>query len=164
MRYAWRHTVDRIAAALSSRPAVAFSVLIAFMAMGLALYVEVRQINLTDCQAAYSEASAKRSAIVTEIATQDRALDRSDAEADAVVAVARRADDQASRATLLAVAARDRTQMQTAFARWLATSGALEQAQDSAQKVKDANAKQRMRNEQERKRNPLPAPPSQRCG
>ncbi|MEU1810938.1 hypothetical protein [Micromonospora aurantiaca (nom. illeg.)] len=111
----------RMVNALDSRLAFRLVQFFAALALVLSVYVGVQQVRLTQCLAAYNEASNKASAARTLAAEQDRA-------------------------------AQDELFRQIA-----------EQPRNGIDALREYND-QRAQADEQRRRNPLPAPPSQRCG
>lgn len=141
----------RIEEALSSRRAVATAVVVAFIALGLAVYVEVRQINLTNCLAAFNDDSAKSTSARARIAAEDRLVDEADRRAVATN------EEALDRLLLTLASGGTQAERRQSFAELIRVRRAT-----AEQRIR--NEETRKRNEAERKRNPVPAPPSQRCG
>ena len=147
-----------------NRPVMgALAVLVAVAALGLAVYVESRQLNLTDCVREYNDAKAVRDQIINEIATDDRALDVRDRDAAAQVFDATAVAQSAMQEFLLVLPTGDQAKAAQALAAFVRANAELGTVQATAKTVRVENKTVRERHEQERKNNPLPAPPAQRC-
>lgn len=154
---------SRFAQALDSRGAYRLVQALAIGALVLSLLVGLKQFQLTNCLAEYNDARAKRDAIVTQIAAEDRRVDVTDRAAVDRVEAARGQYDLAWTRMLQGIAERKEDQMASLFTSLLKSQAELNAVRDEAQKTRTANAATRAANEKERADNPLPPPPSQRC-
>jgi hypothetical protein len=154
---------------LASQNAMAVAALVAVAALGLALYVVIAQINLTNCLARYNEASARSTQARAQAAAEDRATDLQQ----------RGLDDSDRQRQTLNDAALDR--VLAAMARQATGDASKSDVEDSftslvdvrnaSSAVKSDNdlkraqlAAQRTITDQRRKANPVPDPPSTMCG
>jgi hypothetical protein len=136
--------------ALSSRVARVASAIVAALALTLAVVVGVQQVRLTNCLSRYNDASAKATAARSSAAAQDRKADDAD----------RAATDNERKAIVGlfdALSSGDQAQVRGAITNAAAAyqAGDLSRAQ---------TAKTRADNEQKRRDNPVPQPPSLTCG
>lgn len=145
-----RRAAERV---YGSRGAAALAILVSMASMALAVYVEVGQINLTRCLAAYNERAAVVSAARARVATEDRALDQSD----------RAAQDRAEAAMDLLLDALNASPPASLASRRAAFAH-LDRVRDASAATRARNKVLRQRHDEERSRNPIPDPPSERCG
>jgi hypothetical protein len=153
----------RFTYALDSRGAYRLVQMLAVVALLLSLLIGFQQFQLTNCLAEYNEGTAKRSAIVADIATEDRKLDLADRAATEQVEAARGDAEASLSRTLLSLGGKDEPRIRAAFADLLSAQQRLSATRTSAERTKAGNAATRRQNEEQRKKNPVPAPPSQRC-
>lgn len=123
---------------------------VAVLSLLLAIVVGVRQYSLASCIASYSDQSSMATSARAEAAAEDRKADQADRQADA--------DDRAALKILVdALAAGDQRAMQAAIPGLAATYKRTDEA-------RAATALTRADNEKKRRENPVPPPPSLRCG
>jgi hypothetical protein len=151
----------RAVAALSSQTALAVTVTVAVAGLALAFYVAVAQINLTNCLAAYNEAASRATAARADAAGQDRALDL---RLRGVDTADRGLDRMDAAAFDTALAAIGTPRQLDAFAALRRQRQATAERRDDNDALRAELATQRAALEVRRRNNPLPAPPSQRCG
>lgn len=153
-----RHATGHAKRVLGSLAAQAVMVVVGMASLGLAAYVNVRQISLnerqrelTACLAGYNDDSNRVTAARAQLADQDRALDAQD-----------QADYRRAFVSLHALTATlndphaTRPERAAAFA---AFDRVLAEVDASGAAINAARA----RHAEERRRNPIPEPPSQRC-
>lgn len=134
--------MNRLIRALSSRQAAAAATLVAFLAIGLVVYVAVAQASLTSCLAGYNDAAAKANAARSDAYEQSLAADRINTEAEDRLW-------EAVQAAQSLPPAEQKAAGKAAFERFLA----------ERKRAKDMRAAAAAR----RASHPLPPPPSQRC-
>lgn len=151
-----------------SRPAVSRSqkagIAITVVGLGLCLWTaknsidghrqDEQQRRLAECVADYAEKSAIATAARAELAAQDRQLDESDRQAT-------QANEDAWDRVLTEVAKQQPGQRNPAVATAFAN---LVKIRERSAATRAANNRARDRNEETRRLNPIPAPPSELCG
>lgn len=152
--------VQRFAEFVQRPIMTAVAVLVVISMFGLSVYLD---FSLKACVTDYNEAKARRDAKILVIADEDRALDLSDRKVDDQIAAATRKSQRATLTLLVGLGAGDREKIIGLFADMTTAYSQLEQEQDAGVKTRLTNAKKREDLEKQRKANPLPAPPSQRC-
>lgn len=156
-----RHRVGAwVVRTLSSPAALAATVLVALGGLMLAFYVALAQINLTDCLANYNEQSAAATAARAGAAAQDRALDIDAQAIDANDRRLKRIDDEGINTALSSLGTANQ---RDAFAGLLRQRTATQLQREANDADRTQLAERRAMIEEERKRHPLPAPPSQQC-
>lgn len=135
---------------LSSRPARLTSVAIAVIALALAIGVGVQQVRLTSCLSSYNDSSARSTAARAQAAAEDRKADDADR-------LATDGERQAFLSLLESIQSGDQAKEKVAFI----NLAAAYQAGDTS---RAATAKTRADNERKRAENPVPPPPSLKCG
>ncbi len=113
-------------------------------------FIGWRQYELTNCLSEYNNAAAASQAARAAAAAEDRRADEQDRQAN-------EADRLALKAVFDALGAQDQATTRAAFAAAILTF----QRTDAQRK---ATVEQRAENERKRQENPLPPPPSLRCG
>lgn len=145
-----RRFVDRLEAAMSSPYARGALMATALLSLLLSVVVGIQYRSVLDCQQRYAEASARSSAARASAAAEDRAADEADRQADD-------ADRRAFRAVIAAVAVQDRAASAAAFTELVTVYASTDAS-------RAATARTRAETERKRASNPIPPPPSRRCG
>lgn len=136
--------------AMSSPYARGALMAVALLSLVLAAIVGAQYRSVLDCQQRYAEASARSTAARAAAAAEDRAADEADRQADD-------ADRRAFRAVIAAVAVQDKAASSKAFTDLVSTYASTDAA-------RAATARTRADTERTRASNPIPPPPSRRCG
>lgn len=150
IRTSARTWTERADAVLSSPTARLASVAVALIALILAGYVGVKQWETNRCLAVYADASARSTQARSDAAAQDRKADNADRVAD-------EQDRQAFKVLVNAIAVQDQAASKTAFL-------ALVNTYKTTDAERAATAKTRAATERQRAANPVPPPPSLKCG
>lgn len=123
---------------------------VAVASLLLALVIGFKQYSLASCISDYSNASATSTAARAAAAAEDRKADEADRLADAQ-------DRAAFKKLIDALAVQNQAATKQAFIDLVATFKATDEA-------RAATARSRTDNERKRAANPVPPPPSLRCG
>ncbi len=140
----------RLDTALSSRPARLASTFVAVVALALAGYVGTEQWKSNRCVADYADASARSTAARAQAAAEDRKADDAD-----------RAATDGERVAFLALLESIQTGDKAAETKAFINLAAAYKSGDVS---RAATQKTRAANEQQRAKNPVPPPPSLKCG
>jgi hypothetical protein len=155
---------DRLIALLSTPNAIAGTVAVSIVALVIAVYVVIAQINLTGCLAAYNEHAAISQRVRAEAAAEDRELEVTERRLNASDRAQDRADDAAFDLVLTTIGATDdRARRARAFANLVkvrTATAATRQANDAARADLD---RRRQLIDERRQANPPPEPPSRMC-
>jgi hypothetical protein len=155
--------VDWLRTRLSSQSAIAAMVLVSACGLVLAAYVAVAQYNQQDCQARYNELSAKSQAARSAAATEDRAADRIEREINEKERTRLVANEDALDTVLIAMGTDDRSSTEQAFIELLSVRAETARMREANGAQRALLAAQRARTEENRRRSPVPDPPSEMC-